>query len=458
MRRRGLLVLALAIALAGPTAGARAGDDRVRWAIGAGGPGRDDGDGIGSTPDGGVVVAGGFDGTSAFGSAALTSAGGGDVFALGLDRAGRTRWARRFGGPGRDQAFDADVDRAGRGVLTGTFSGSVDFGVRTLTSRGATTPRYGDAFVLALARDGRPRWVRGLGGTGSDGGDEVAVGPRDDVFVVGDTDGAVRASPAVTLPATGGRHAWAARFGADGRLRWARSLGGPGLQVSHGISAAADATALVTGEFRGVAHVGGTRLASVGGAADVFVTAVGARGRVRWARAFGGPGRQIGRGVDAAPGGDLVLAGEFAGTIRLGRHRLTSAGGDDLFLARLDRRGRVRWATAIGGPGDEVGPEVEVDAAGTTYLVATFAGAVRAGGRTVTGSGARSALVAAVSPAGRVRWTAASGAGGFTTLGELSLGPRGVSVLGRHAGPARLGPFALPAFGRTDLFVARLAP
>jgi hypothetical protein len=45
---------------------------------------------------------------------------------------------------------------------------------------------------------------------------------------------------------------------------------------------------------------------------------------------------------------------------------------------------------------------------------------------------------------------------GFATLGELSLGPNAVNVLGRFGGAMRLGPFALTSAGSTDYFLAQL--
>jgi hypothetical protein len=45
---------------------------------------------------------------------------------------------------------------------------------------------------------------------------------------------------------------------------------------------------------------------------------------------------------------------------------------------------------------------------------------------------------------------------GFATLGELSLGPGAVNVLGRFAGTAHLGPFTLTSAGETDYFLAQL--
>ena len=459
--RLALATVALSLAAWPPATATAQTRDRsaaFTWAVPAGGPGSDDADGIGPSPGGGVVVSGGFTNTIRFDAVTtLTSASPlDDVFATAYDRSGRVLWARRFGGPGIDHAFDSDVDGAGEALVTGTFADTVAFGPFALASRGGTLPAYGDAFLLKLDPTGAPRWVRQIGGTGSDGGDEVAAGPGGDAFVIGDSNGDTRFTPQVELPGTGGRDAWVARYRADGRLAWARSLGGAGEQQSHGISADRDGHTLVTGEHRGVTRFGNVVLGSDGARPDIFVAKLDRRGRVRWAQRFGGPGEDLGRGVDADAEGHVYLSGEFSGTIRLGAKTLTSAGGRDSFVAKLGRGGRVLWAVRMGGPGDEVGPEIEVDARGAVHAVGTFSGQARFGDRTLTAPGLQAAFIARLSARGRFTWVAQSGAGGYTTLGELALGPGRVSVLGRYAGTATLGRFALPARGRTDAFVAQL--
>jgi hypothetical protein len=305
-RRAGrALAAALVVLLAwgASTAGAQTRDRSAgfAWAVPAGGPGSDDGDGIGPRPGGGAVISGGFAGTSRFGAAgSVTSVTPlDDVFAAAYDGGGRALWVRRFGGTGIDHAFDGDVHAGGSSLLTGTFANTAAFGPLSLTSRGGTQPDYGDAFLLKLDPAGAPRWVRQIGGAGSDGGDEVAAGPGGEVFVVGDTDGDVTFSPRVRLSATGGRDAWVARYRADGHVVWARSLGGPGWQQSHGVSADADRHALVTGEVRGATRFGDIALTSQGDRSDVFLAELDRRGRVRWAQRFGGPGMDRGRGVEA---------------------------------------------------------------------------------------------------------------------------------------------------------------
>jgi hypothetical protein len=440
-----LLLCALALAAGAGAAGSPA----VKWAVAGGGAGTDDADGVGTDARGAVVISGGFDGAGSAGSA--------DVFATGYTKRGRVRWTHRYGGPGADQAFDNDVDRRGDAAITGSFNNTVDFGGPVLVSRGANLPRYGDAFLLKLGRGGRTKWVRQIGGTGSDGGDEVAIGPHRNIYVLGDANGPVTFTSSLTLPPTGGRDAWAARYRPDGSLVWATSLGGTGEQQSHGISSDPDGKALVTGEFTGTAQLGPHRLDSAGARPDVFIAKLDRRGRVRWAKRFGNGDREIGRGIDADAHGRVYFSGEFQGTLQLDSITLTSAGANDLFLAKATRAGRVLWAISMGGPGLESGPELETDPAGNSYLTATFSGTARVGSQTLTTTGVRGALVAKVSPHGRVLWAVQSTDSGFATLGELSLGPNAVNVLGRFGGTMRFGPFALNAAGGTDYFLAQLS-
>ena len=134
--------------------------------------------------------------------------------------------------------------------------------------------------------------------------------------------------------------------------------------------------------------------------------------------------------MDADAAGHVYFSGEFTGAIRLGATTLTSAGGTDLFVAKATSAGRIQWAVSMGGPGDEIGPEIEVDARGAVLLAGTFAGQARFGSRTLTAAGLQAAFVARLTSRGRFTWVAGSGAGGFTTLGELAIAPGPVSVLG----------------------------
>jgi hypothetical protein len=152
----------------------------------------------------------------------------------------------------------------------------------------------------------------------------------------------------------------------------------------------------------------------------------------------------------------LSCAGKFSGTLHLGRHTLTSVGADDLFVAKLSRAGVVRWATSMGGVGREEDGEIEVALDGTSYVTGSFEGSGRFGNKTLTASGIRGAFLVKVSRTGQILWAVQSTDSPFSALGELTLGPDSVNLLGRFAANATLGRFELPGIAGTDYFIAQL--
>jgi len=71
--------------------------------------------------------------------------------------------------------------------------------------------------------------------------------------------------------------------------------------------------------------------------------------------------------TDAA--GNVYYAGTFDGIAAFGATSLTSAGGDDAYVAKVDPIGNYLWAVRLGGAGNDSVAGVAVDQAGNPYLV-----------------------------------------------------------------------------------------
>jgi hypothetical protein len=157
-------------------------DGHALWARGFGSSDVDEGLAVAGTPDGHVVLTGFFHGTDDLGGFRLASAGADDILVAKLDGAsGSPIWARDIGAGGSDQGLGLDVQGDGDVVVTGFFSGEVQFGAGPLTSAGDK-----DIFVTRLATtDGATRWARSFGGSGEDLGLDVALDGRDFPFVTG---------------------------------------------------------------------------------------------------------------------------------------------------------------------------------------------------------------------------------------------------------------------------------
>ena len=89
-----------------------------------------------------------------------------------------------------------------------------------------------------------------------------------------------------------------------------------------------------TGYFTGSAAFDGASLFGAG--ADIFVAKLSASGEVISAQDFGGSLTQFGRAVCVDSSGVPIVTGAYADTIDFGQGLFSSAGGNDLFIARID--------------------------------------------------------------------------------------------------------------------------
>ncbi len=95
-----------------------------------------------------VVIGGYFQGNVNFGSGAMTSAGGSDLFVARFSGAGAPLWSKRFGGTNFDYGYAIDVDGAGNPVTAGSFMSSANFG----SGADAVSAGSADGFVVKLAQ------------------------------------------------------------------------------------------------------------------------------------------------------------------------------------------------------------------------------------------------------------------------------------------------------------------
>ena len=133
-------------------------------------------------------------------------------------------------------------------------------------------------------------------------------------------------------------------------VSWGTQAGGTGSDVGQGISALPDGSSIVTGNFSGTATFGSTTLTSAGGN-DVFTAKMNADGTWAWAIRAGGTGNDQGQGISALPDGSSIVTGQFIGTATFGSTTLISAGIYDVFTAKMNADGTWAWAIRAGGTG-----------------------------------------------------------------------------------------------------------
>ncbi|MCB0158575.1 MAG: DUF11 domain-containing protein, partial [Caldilineaceae bacterium] len=124
-------------------------------------------------------------------------------------------------------------------------------------------------------------------------------------------------------------------------LDWATQAGGTSRDLGYGIAVDGAGNSYVTGHFAGTATFEATTLTSTGGD-DVFVAKYDNAGTLVWVAQDGGTGFVIGRSIAVDSAGNSYVAGDFFGTATFGAGEsnettLTSAGADDIFIAKFEQ-------------------------------------------------------------------------------------------------------------------------
>lgn len=387
-----------------------ASDGELQWTYEVASEGRQRASAVAVDHAGSVYVAGVFEGTVDFDasgdSVSRTSAGSFDIFLLKLNSSGEFVSVHTFGQSGGrwDYASDVEVDTAGNVVLTGYFSGTVDFDPSATGSVQLSSSGTNDMFLLKLDADGGFAWARAFGGPSAANGsanyessDTVAIDDAGNVYVggyfIGPGDFDREASYADgrdILLTRGVRDAFLAKYDADGSFLWARSMGaigtdGGSYEKVEDIAFDAAGNPYVIGLFQGDDFdPGDGSTVSANGWFDAFISKFDVDGNLAWSKQIGGTGPDRGQAIAVADSGDVYAAGFFNGTVNFGSttagtSTLTSRntgsaqdGSGDGFLLRLDSEGNFVSVRQYGGTGRDSINAIALDSPADVLLAGAF--------------------------------------------------------------------------------------
>jgi hypothetical protein len=342
--------------------------------------------------DGNIYLAGSFQGTIDFGGGPLTSAGSDDAFLVKLDPKGKQVWAKRYGGSSSEAALFVGVDKLGNVYASGTFSGSVDLGGGLLTSAGGN-----DIFVLGLDKFGNHLWSKRAGNVGSDLVGSMDVGQDGGVYLTGRFAYSIDFGSG-SLTSAGGDDLFAVKLDEFGDPLWAENAGDLSGQSGTAIAVSVLGDVFLGGDFQGSIDLGQGTLVSAG-ASDVFLARLDSSGSPVWAQQFGDAADQHLTSVAVDTSGNVTMTGQFQGTIDFGDGPHTSAGGNDIFVAKLDASGLPLWSKTFGDATfAQGGKSISADPSGGVVIAGTFAGAVDFGGGSLVCKGTSNAFVTKLQP------------------------------------------------------------
>ena len=259
---------------------------------------------------------------------------------------------------------------------------------------------------------------------------------------------------------------------------WAERAGGSSFEYGRGIAVDSSGNAYVTGYFEGSsANFGSTTLSNSDPThSDVFVAKLDSSGNWLWAKRTGSSAdSDHGHGIAVDSSGNVYLTGDFQESSTIGTAggstTLSSSGGYDVFVVKLDSNGNWLWAKRAGGSGDDQGYGIAVDLSGNAYVTGTFTGSPADFGNTTLSSvnsmsgpgGSPDVFVAKLDSSGNWLWAERAGGPSADTGFGIAVDSSdntyvtGIFTASLHTNPADFGNTTLlSSSGSSDVFVAKL--
>ncbi|MDT8308930.1 MAG: SBBP repeat-containing protein [Bacteroidales bacterium] len=190
---------------------------------------------------------------------------------------------------------------------------------------------------------------------------------------------------------------------------------------------------------------------------------------LEWAKQFEGVYSNMPLSIAVDASGNVYTTGVFEGTVDFdpgpGNYFLSSAGGEDIFISKLDASGNFVWAIQMGSSNDEFGSSITVDGSQNIVLTGGFQGTVDfdSGPNThlLTSTGDVDIFICKLTPSGDFIWAKNMGGGGLDQSNFITTDHLGnIYTTGYFMGTADFDPgvgsLLLTATGANSVFISKL--
>ncbi|MBL7937009.1 MAG: hypothetical protein JNM51_14475, partial [Bacteroidia bacterium] len=427
---------------------------------------------------GNIYTTGYFSGTLDFnpgvGINNLTSIGSNDAFISKIDSVGNFIWAKNFGGTNDTYSNGLILDGSGNIYINGTFSNTTDFdpngGITNLTSLGGN-----DAFILKLDGNGNFIWAKSMGGTGNDAAKSIAVDASGNLIATGTFSGTADFDPGAgisNLTSTGAGDIFVLKLDATGNFIWAKSMGGSSNDFPGAMNIDALGNIYTTGHYEATADFDPSATVfnlTSAGVEDIFISKLDGNGNFIWAKSIGGISTDIAYAIAIDALGKIYTTGYYSGTVdfdpNAGTSNLTSVGGDDVFVLKLDNNGNLIWTKSIGGSGLEYGKTLVLDNIGYIYFSGLYNGTAdfdpNSGINNIVPNGIFDVFISKLDTAGNFVWVKSLGGADMEYATAIILDKyNSIYTAGKFAGKVDFDPNTgvknITSVGTADAFIHKM--
>lgn len=382
------------------------------------------------------------------------------------------QWAKHAGGAGGDYAGSVATDIFGNIYMGGYFASPIIvFGTTTLINT-SSTGNYPQMYLTKYDPSGNVIWAKT-----STGGNNLARSISTDIlgniYLLGGFSDSTIIIGSDTLINSGSGDVFLAKYDGSGNPLWAKSI--KGNNSDYASSLTIDTSGIyIAGNFNSdsITLESTTLINADADSSDIFFAKYNSSGDLLWAKGVGGVDYDNVSSLATDGSGNLYLTGSFnSNSITFDTYTLTNTGGldqffypaSDIFIAKYDNFGNVRWAKNIGGNDSDGASAIAIESANSIYVAGGFySSTINFSSSTILNMGGANScdvFITKIDSLGNINWAKSGG----TTTGSayatcLSVNNSNVYLAGNFWSPnLSLGSFTLAnaSTGTTDVFLAK---
>ncbi len=202
----------------------------------------------------------------------------------------------------------------------------------------------------------------------------VEFGPDESIFTAGVVAlDLTYGSETVSRGSSSGIVGYVSRAAADGTPLWIERFASDVKTSIDDMKALSNGDVVVLGEFRGTIDLSNGPV-TASGSQDVFLMRLdGSTGQIVWAKTLSSSvSASVGR-LAITANDDIIFTSNYTGTVNLdGNISVAQGSSTDMYVARLSADGSVQWSNSYGDDAKDTVNDVDVDSVGNIYLVGSF--------------------------------------------------------------------------------------
>ncbi len=304
---------------------------------------------VGVDSSGNVFLGCMFSATVNFGDGPRTTQGNHDVAVVKLGPKGDLIWVRQFGSSEADSVLRLAVDPDGSVVITGIFTGTLDFGAGPVISHGKE-----DLYLVKYAADGRLVFGKAIGTVDFEASYAgLAVDANHNVYLagafgIGSSSGVPIDLGGGPLTSRGYSDGFVVKFDAVGDHVFSKRFGGKYLDYIMDLALAKDGDIVIGGKLGGTVDLGtGPLMPPTEATSWAFIARLSSAGSPKWVASYFNDGSTAAQ-LAVSDSGITHVAGSFVRSLQTRTASLSSGNNSNHgFLLQLDATGKEGWARAV---------------------------------------------------------------------------------------------------------------